>query len=144
VGLYSALARQNLAEARAWLRQRGYGSSPDDVRRAREDMLRHDGEETLSRVFESEDFFTTSSCRDLLFHAQESGMRLPQIGAFIRSNDLTFLGLAVDEVVRRQFRSRFPDDAALTDFASWDAFETDHPWVFARMYAVWVSKRPTA
>ena len=38
------------------------------------------------------DFFTTSECRDLLFHVQEHQFTIPEIAAFLRANGLRFIG----------------------------------------------------
>ena len=67
-------------------------------------------------------------------------MRLPQIAAFLRENDLTFLGFEIDAATLASYRRRFPDDPAATDLGHWDEFEQDKPDIFARMYVFWVQK----
>ena len=42
------------------------------------------------------DFYSTSECRDLLFHVQEHRMTLPQIKAFLVAQELQFLGFEID------------------------------------------------
>jgi hypothetical protein len=86
------------------------------------------------------DFFTTSECRDLLFHVHEHQMTLPEIADFIGENSLEFLGFVADAGVIHQFRARFPQAEAVTDLALWHAFETDNPGTFAGMYQFWIRK----
>ena len=50
------------------------------------------------------DFYSTSECRDLLFHVQEHRMTLPQIKAFLAAQDLQFLGFEIDRGTRAPLR----------------------------------------
>ncbi len=138
VGLYSEAARRGIVEARRFIAERGYGTSADDIRRCRQDLLDWDRNRELGTAFG--DFFGVSSCRDLLFHAQEQRMRLPAIAAFLRDNGLTFLGFETDNATLQAYRRRFPDDPAATNLHHWEAFENDKPETFARMYVFWVQK----
>jgi 2-polyprenyl-3-methyl-5-hydroxy-6-metoxy-1,4-benzoquinol methylase/tetratricopeptide (TPR) repeat protein len=69
VGLYSEIARRNMSinPARAFIAERGYASTADDIRRCRQDLLNS----PFKGVATAGDFFSTSECRDLLFHVQE-------------------------------------------------------------------------
>ena len=138
VGLYSEAARRGIVEARRFIAERGYGTSADDIRRCRQDLLDLDRNRELGTAFG--DFFGVSSCRDLLFHVQEQQMRLPAIAAFLRDNGLTFLGFEIDDATLQAYRRRFPDDPAATNLHHWEAFENDKPDTFARMYVFWVQK----
>ena len=144
VGLYSELARADIVKARAFIAEHGYGSSADDIRRCRQDLIAQDGGERFGNVYSSDDFFTTSACRDLLFHVQEHRLTLTQIAAFLAENDLRFVGFELDGLVQQQYRSLFPHDKAMTDLASWEAFERAHPSTFSAMYQFWVQKPPAA
>ena len=140
IGLYSKLARSHLVAAQASVAEGGYGRSADDIRRFRQDLMAT-GSETASKLAsEHRDFFSTSECRDLLFHQQEHSFTLPQIGAFLVECGLEFLGFDVDGGILRQFRQRFPHRSELTDLDSWNAFETDNPDTFIGMYQFFVRK----
>ena len=89
-------------------------------------------------IVSSPDFFSTSNCRDLLFHVQEHRFTLPQIKTFLTENHLAFLGFELPNHVHQLFRKRFPDDPAMVNLDHWDAFETEHPQTFAAMYQLWV------
>jgi 2-polyprenyl-3-methyl-5-hydroxy-6-metoxy-1,4-benzoquinol methylase len=142
VGLYSKAARRGIVEARRFIAQHGYGTSADDIRRCRQDLLDLDRNRELGTAFG--DFFGVSSCRDLLFHAQEQQMRIPAIAAFLRDNGLTFLGFEADNASVQSYRRRFPDDPAATNLDHWEAFENDNPDTFSRMYVFWIQKNGAA
>ena len=84
------------------------------------------------------DFYSTSECRDLLFHVQEHRLNLPEIGRFLAEHDLKFLGFQLDAVVCRQYQTRFSADRAMTDLDLWHAFEVENPDTFLGMYQFWV------
>jgi len=135
VGLYSELARADVVAIRALIAERGYGSSPDDIRRCRQELRTLDGGRMVKDLSRSADYYSTSGCRDLLFHVQEHRFKLPEIRQFLVENDLTFLGFELSMPLVAAFRNRFPGDAgALTDLDLWDIFETENPRVFAGMY----------
>ena len=141
IGLYSELARQNVAKARALIAARGYRPNPDDIRRCRQEIMASDEGSLLRTLTNVADFFTTDDCRDLLFHVQEHRMTLPDIEAFVAANDLEFIGFALHPSTRQVFTARFPDPAALTNLDCWHAFETDMPQTFMGMYQFGVRKR---
>ena len=140
VGLYSALARRELAGARAFIAQRGYGPSAAEIRRCRAELASFAKDTPQAKATEWVDFFSTSSCRDLLFHVQEHQLKLPEIAAFLRQNRLEFLGFELPGGVLRNFRRRFPNDRTMTDLALWHIFETEHPSIFTGMYQFWIRK----
>ena len=135
VGLYSEVARKDIVRAQEFVAQRGYGVSADGIRRCRQDLL--DSNEGFG-VAASSDFFGISSCRDLLFHVQETRAQLPAIDAFLRENGLTFLGFETDIATLRAYRQRFRDDPAAINLRHWHAFETECPNTFSGMYRFWV------
>ena len=88
----------------------------------------------------SRDFFSLSECRDLLFHAQEHRLTLPEIAAFMGDNGLRFIGFELDLPAKRNYARQFPDDVAMTDPMQWHRYETDNPRTFLGMYQFWVQK----
>ena len=86
------------------------------------------------------DFFSTSACRDLLFHVQEHCFSLDEISAFLSEELLGFIGFDLDLLVLQSYRQRFPDDPAATDLTRWQIFESENPDTFVAMYQFWVQK----
>src|SRR5262249_38095542 len=82
VGLYSKLGRAGVNAARALVKERGYSSSAEDVRRSREAILALTDGEPAKNVADDPDFFAAGECRDLLAPAQEHQMTLPEIAGF--------------------------------------------------------------
>jgi tetratricopeptide (TPR) repeat protein/SAM-dependent methyltransferase len=141
IGLYSELARADINAARALVAARGYSPTPQDIRRSRQDILNLPDDAPEKEVSKHSDFFTISECRDVLFHAQEHQMTLPDIASFIAQNGLEFLGFTLDAHVLHRFKARFPQEDAPTDLALWHRFETDNPDTFAGMYQFWLRKK---
>jgi Flp pilus assembly protein TadD/2-polyprenyl-3-methyl-5-hydroxy-6-metoxy-1,4-benzoquinol methylase len=140
LGLYSETARRPVMAARTLIKERKLGDSADDIRSFRQYLIRNGNPRAYASVLESEDFFSLSACRDLLFHVQEQRMTLAAIAGFIQSHDLNLLGFELDDAVLAQYRQRFPEDRAATNLACWEAFEADHPGLFGGMYIFWVQK----
>jgi 2-polyprenyl-3-methyl-5-hydroxy-6-metoxy-1,4-benzoquinol methylase len=140
LGLYSKLARQDLHAARNFIAKCSYGTSAEDIRKCRQELADFGADTPQAKVTEWVDFFSTSSCRDLLFHVQEHQLTLPEIGSFLRQNRLEFFGFNVPSSVLQNFRRRFPNDTTTTDLARWHIFETENPSIFAGMYQFWIQK----
>jgi SAM-dependent methyltransferase len=141
VGLYSELGRQDVVGARAFIAEQGYGPTADDIRRCRQDLFALDDKSPLKPVTARFDFYSTSGCRDLLFHVQEHRLTLPAIKSFLAEHELQFLGFQLNSDTRRAHAVRFPDDPAMIDLDRWHVFETENPRTFSAMYRFWVQKR---
>lgn len=76
LGLYSETARRGVSAARAFIAAGGYRAQPDDIRRCRDDLIAAQPDNPVTRWA---DFFSTSACRDLLFHVEEHRVTIPQI-----------------------------------------------------------------
>jgi SAM-dependent methyltransferase len=136
VGLYSELARHDIAAARQFIAERGYRSAVDDIRRCRQDLLNS----PLKGVAKAGDFFSTSECRDLLFHVQEHRLTIPEIKSFLAENDLKFIGFEFPPRRMQHYRNLFGGDHLMRDLDRWDALEREKPDTFAGMYQFWVQK----
>ena len=83
LGFYSQLARRHVVTAREFIASRGYASTADDIRRFRRDLAAGDAGVELQWLSKVHDFYSTSECRDLVFHVQEHRLTLDQIGSFL-------------------------------------------------------------
>jgi SAM-dependent methyltransferase len=136
VGLYSVSARKAINVGRAFVSERGYRSTPEDIRACRQALIAH---ESLRRELGSiHDFFTMSDCRDMLFHVMEHQFTIPQIKAFIVEQGLSFLGFDIDPDNLARFQQQFPDPAALVDLDCWERFEAANPRAFIQTYLFYV------
>jgi tetratricopeptide (TPR) repeat protein/2-polyprenyl-3-methyl-5-hydroxy-6-metoxy-1,4-benzoquinol methylase len=140
LGFYSQIARRHVVKVRELIAARGYASTPDDIRRFRQDMALRDASVELQCLSTSPDFYSTSECRDLLFHAQEHRLTLGQIESFLSESGLHFIGFELDPRVLHQYHARFADDPTGTNLRNWARFEADNPDTFAAMYRFWIQK----
>ena len=143
LGLYSETARRPVLAARSRIAELGFGDGAQAIRSFRQDLIQSDDARAFASVLQSEDFFSLSGCRDLLFHVQEQRVSLAQIAGFIQGQNLKLLGFELDDAVLATYRKRFQQDRAAIDLACWQAFEADHPGVFGGMYIFWVQKPGT-
>ncbi|MGB9366597.1 MAG: class I SAM-dependent methyltransferase, partial [Xanthobacteraceae bacterium] len=137
IALYSEIARWGVVAARKEIAQRGYGASVAEIRRFRGELMQR-SDSAAQNVMRMIDFYSTSECRDFLFHTQEHRMTLPAIKRFLAEQNLGLVSMEVASVTARQYATHFPNDHAMTDLDNWDAFERDNPQTFETMYRFWV------
>jgi 2-polyprenyl-3-methyl-5-hydroxy-6-metoxy-1,4-benzoquinol methylase len=131
MGFYSREGRRDLPH-------RGAMAAPVTAAAVRQ-ARRHLAEQGAP-VTERVDFFTASTCRDLLFHMQEHRLTLAEIDGFLRANNLRLLGFSLEDAVLAAYRKRFPGDPAAVNLDHWQAYEKDHPETFSGMYQFWLQK----
>ncbi|MFK7889080.1 MAG: class I SAM-dependent methyltransferase [Gammaproteobacteria bacterium] len=141
IGLYSQTARQMLEPARALVRERGFGADLAGIRAFRHHVLSGRPEDPVAAILAAADFFSTSECRDLVFHVSEQEFSLPHIAQLLQEMGLRFLGFELaNDAVLEAYRERFAQDPTATDLACWAEFEALHPHIFASMYQFWVQR----
>jgi SAM-dependent methyltransferase len=136
VGVYSERGRADIVAGRRFIAERGFDPTAADIRRCRQELLAS----PLRALIRYSDFFSTSGCRDLLFHVQEHRLAIPQIKEFLDAQRLAFIGFELDAAALRDYRAKFPNDQSMTDLECWDAFERDRPDTFAAMYQFWCQR----
>ncbi|MBL8770044.1 MAG: class I SAM-dependent methyltransferase [Phenylobacterium sp.] len=136
IGLYSSTARQGLRAGQELARQ----YTPQTVRELRQAILGWPESNPMRWPAASRDFYTTSSCRDLLMHVQEHQMNFADLRRMLDENGLVFLGFIVPDAVMKMYRAAFPHDPAGLDLNGWEQFEAQNPRTFARMYMFWAQK----
>lgn len=137
LGLYSELARRDVAQARAFIAQRGYTPLPADIRRCRQEIAAT----PLRSVARFNDFFSLSECRDLLFHVQESNTTILRLKEFIAAQKLKFIGFEFPAAAQRHYRALFAQNGwPIGDLGRWHEVETKFPDTFAGMYHFWIQK----
>jgi SAM-dependent methyltransferase len=137
LAFYSEAGRGDIVMARAFIAEQAFGSTPDEIRRARQALLKT----PAASVTRFTDFFSTSECRDLLFHVQESRLSLPAIKTFLAQNKLRFIGFEFETAVAARYRQSFAEQGwSMNDLDRWHAIETKFPDTFSGMYQFWVQK----
>ena len=141
MALYSQLGRRDLDPARAMIAERGYGTTAEELRRFRMDVLALPSDHPArSFAIRRDDFYNLSMLRDLVFHVQERRFTIPEISAALDELGLEFCGFAVDPETRLQFLERFGSSANIASLADWNEFENEYPSTFFSMYHFLVRK----
>ena len=141
LGLYSELARQNVVKARKFIKDNNYKDHIRDIKIFRKAIIDNDGDKLLNSLTESEDFYTMSAVRDLLFHVQEHRFTIPEISEILSNLKLEFLGFDIpNPSIKKEYSKIFPNDKKNISLDNWHQFETDNPKTFGAMYQFWVKK----
>ena len=144
IALYSRIARRFVTLVRALINEKNYPTTGDGIRDCRRELANMPKSVSLdlSGILESNDFYSMSGCRDLLFHVQEHQFTIPQIEVTLRELDLEFLGFEIaDQKILRKFRTDSPKYEALASLNSWHDFEVANPDTFGGMYQFWCRKK---
>ena len=140
LGLYSYQARSVVREVRRMIEEYDVPLTLDGIRTMRQAILDGKMPYDFSGILKSQDFYSASGCRDLLFHVQECQYEPQDLQQLIDRESLNFLGFVLPEHVRNQYRTLFPEDRTLTNLANWQTFEASYPATFAGMYQFYVQK----
>ena len=138
IGLYSELARPHIAEIREqtkWLRA---AASKADIVAFRNSVAESD-DKNHKLLTTSNDFFSYSTFRDLLFNIQEHHFTLPQIKKSLDQLGLKFCGFESEQIVHK-FKNYYGNAADTSDLTLWHEFEQCYPRTFAGMYQFWCQK----
>ena len=140
IGLYSELARQDIVRARSIINERNISSEKREMLKFREQLLGNLNEFSAA-IASSNNFFSTSELRDLLFHTQEHRFTLPQISEVIDKLGCSFIGFEfTDKLEYRLFKEEYPESDAAYALDKWHEYETRNPNLFRAMYQFWMQK----
>jgi len=142
LGLYSEIARQDISLTRKLIKDINLSNSHSDIKVLRRSIIESSNLEfnKLQSVMNHNDFFSTSECRDLLFHVQEHCLTLNQIDKLLKVCGLTFLGFEfIDESIKDFYRLTMPEHNEFS-LQSWHEFELKNPNFFSGMYQFWSIK----
>ncbi|MCZ6560599.1 MAG: tetratricopeptide repeat protein [Gammaproteobacteria bacterium] len=141
IGLYSELGRSDILAARKIL-PTAESVTLDDIRKTRNDILSLPDDHPAASIRKNTDFFSLSTCRDLLFHLQEHRFTLPQIGDRLDELDLELIGFDLGAGrAANLYRQRYADDPQMNNLDNWHRLEQENPGLFAGMYEFWVRKQ---
>ena len=94
----------------------------------------------LNPFLTSEDFYSSSGLRDLIFHSTESQFSLPEISNLIERHSLKFVAMdALSRRVYAQFASLHGEEK-FSQIEAWHDFEQLYPETFVGMYQMWLQK----
>ncbi|MEJ2652978.1 MAG: tetratricopeptide repeat protein [Gammaproteobacteria bacterium] len=139
IGLYSELARKPIVATREIIEKEAVTPDSTSIRNFRARIIRREfGDILYGTLRYLDDFYSTSECRDLLFHYQEHRYTLPQLARTLNELNLEFIGFELKDIgIARLYREYFPEDKDMRDLALWDRFENLYPTSFMDMYNFW-------
>ncbi len=138
VGLYSTRASREVSQARDWIETQRFGSDDETIKKVRATILSADQTHPLYALRHSEDFYSVSACRDLIFHVQESTYTPAELLPILDQLNLDFIGFELpDEKTRARYLSQFPEDKSMTNLNNWDQFDENYPNTFSGMLVFW-------
>jgi SAM-dependent methyltransferase len=139
IALYSELGRRYVAKARELIADKNIQPTPENIRQFRHDALSSKYPE-LNMLWRSNGMYSTSTCRDLLFHVQEHRFYLERIKEMINELNLRFIGFDLRGKSRQEYRQMFPNDPDMTNLDNWSLFEHKYPDTFTAMYNMILQK----
>ena len=143
IGLYSEIARKDITNARKLIKKKGLSIS--NIRSLRNEIFTSSDNEIIDikNVSSFFDFYSTSMCRDLLFHVQEYQFNLIQIDEILNKLGLAFLAFEFPySNIKDAFRQKNPSGSEFS-LLDWHQFELNNPNTFISMYQFWVIKKET-
>ena len=139
LGLYSEISRQHIVKAREFIKKKKFKNTIEDIRNCRESIVNEKEDPLLQKVFHNNDFYSTSSVRDLMFHVNEHRFTIPEISKMLKNLNLEFLGF-MNPLIKTKFSKFFPNDKKNISLDNWNQFEISNPDTFSNMYQFWVRK----
>jgi len=141
LGLYSETARQHIVSARELIKMKNLKNTNEDIKNFRQDVIKKKVNPLIQKVILTEDFYSTSNIRDLLFHVQEHCFTIPKISKILKDLNLEFLGFYFNNKdIKERYKKKFPKDKKCNSLDNWHQFESNNPNIFVEMYQFWVKK----
>tara|TARA_B100000767_G_C19405022_1_gene385591 strand:- start:136 stop:564 length:429 start_codon:yes stop_codon:yes gene_type:complete len=138
IGLYSKLARQFIVQMREEISNAGIGLSNEEIKSFRTMVINSD-QDHHKKILNSDDFYSLSELKDLLFHVQEHRLTIPQIQDCLSELGLKFCGFEKETLVQNfSLNNTGADDPY--DLDKWHAYEAANPNTFRGMYQFWCQK----
>jgi SAM-dependent methyltransferase len=141
VALYSSVGRAVITEARALAKREGFPATKDGVRAFRlAIMSRPENDAVRKKLTGSYDFYSTSGCRDLVFHAHERTFTLIEVAVMVDALDLKVLKVDSQPLFLRAFRERFGEKTDTTNLSRWHTLEQERPAMFSSLFSLWLGR----
>jgi hypothetical protein len=123
------------------IQEKGYPSTLEGIRQFRSDVMSKHASLDIGNLMLTPDFYTTSACRDLVFHVEEHLFSPLEIQACLKQLGLQFLGFEfANPQAHRLYQSRHPENLAADILENWEQLEMERPEIFAGMYQFWVRR----
>lgn len=139
IGLYSKLARKEISKTRDEISKLHKISEISDMKKFRKKLINSKFHHH-KKLTESQDFYSMSNFRDLLFHVQEYHFTLPEIKKCLSNLGLKFCGFEIDHYLTSEFNKTYHERDFSYDLDKWADFESCYNYSFIGMYQFWCQK----
>jgi 2-polyprenyl-3-methyl-5-hydroxy-6-metoxy-1,4-benzoquinol methylase len=134
IGLYSEYSRRGIVKAREMIKEKGFTSSLEDIRKCRDYMLTLPESDLLRKLTMWRDFYSVSDCRDLLFHVQEHRFTLLQIKDCLNQLGLEFAGFSALKPEQTNTYRKVQPEGPMLDLDLWHRLEEEDNDLFFSIY----------
>lgn len=135
ISLYSTRAREPVIRFRNINNRIGVQPTDENIRLIRQQLICGEVESEVEPILSWQDFYSMSSCRDLLFPVREHQFTLLRIKEMLAHHSLVFKGFKLDSrETLTQYRALFPDAIDLLNLDYWHQLEQQYPATFENMY----------
>lgn len=139
IGLYSDIAREKIVKAGKEAQKEKIPPTKAGISFFRENIKALPDHQELKQILALNDFYTTSACRDLLFHVQEHRFTFLTLENFLDKCDLKFLNfLSTRGNFTKKFKEMYSDPNDFYDLGKWHKYEKNNPETFLGMYQIWI------
>jgi SAM-dependent methyltransferase len=141
LGLYSKSARKAIIRFREKYLINQSELDQETIRKIRREVIQA-GHDYNEKILQFDDFYSTSGCRDLILHVQETQYTIPQIKTLLDRHHLTFLGIGLPhKKLIPTIRQVCGPDADIHDLDNWHKAELNSPFLFSGMYNFFAQKQ---
>lgn len=144
IALYSETARQQIISFRELIAKNKQQTGEDlDQRLLRQALLMNQIPGQWSDITKSNDFYSMSNCRDLIFHEQEHQFTPTKIARLLANNKLEFIGMLPTTSALKAFENKLGLNSLQNKntLENWDKVEQDNNDIFAGMYQFYCRKQ---
>lgn len=135
LSLYSQYARRDINKLRDIFMSSQSTITEDQMRLIRQLVLESMPGIDTRHIVRSEDFYSLSGTKDLLFHEYEKPVNCLEIKSILEQNQLNFIGFSgLTFQVKERFRAFHGSAYNLNDLQQWHLFEQHNPDTFNSMY----------
>lgn len=146
IALYSEAARKQVITFRNLIAKNKQQTGQElDQRLLRQALLMNQIPGEWNDIINSQDFYSMSNCRDLIFHEQEHQFTPQGIADLLSHSQMDFIGMLPTTSARQVFEQKIGklhgSKTNNNTLENWQAIEQQHEKVFAGMYQFYCRKQ---
>ena len=146
IALYSEVARKQVITFRNLIAKNKQQTGQElDQRLLRQALLMNQIPGDWDEIINSNDFYSMSNCRDLIFHEQEHQFTPQGISDLLSRNQMNFIGMLPTTSARQAFEQQIgklnDSNTNNNTLKNWQAVEEQYNDIFSGMYQFYCRKQ---